>query len=351
MTRNNAAARRRIRNMHRRDQLRAQDDAVAQTYDPATNTAYQQAKQAAEAAKQAKPTYSATYDQPLQQLYAQITQRPGFTYDPNSDGLYRQYRDSYTHQGRLAMMDTMGEAAGLTGGYGSSYSQAAGQQAYNQYLTELNALMPELYDRAYQRYSDEGTRLMEQYGLLSQQAQTEYDRYLDSLGQYWNNLNYHTQQADTEYQRGYDSWYQQYQESLRAENTAYDRAQDEYKKQQSAYARLQTLITETGYVPTEEELEAAGMSQREAAAYKKVYTAGQTPVYRGGGGSSKKKDKDEEKTSGGDQSNDVFEEVYAAYERGSSSAKIVKVISDALRAGRITQYEASKLEKKYTHGI
>jgi hypothetical protein len=30
----------------------------------------------------------------------------------------------------MAMMDTMGKAAGLTGGYGSPYAQQVGQQAY-----------------------------------------------------------------------------------------------------------------------------------------------------------------------------------------------------------------------------
>ena len=46
------------------------------------------------------------------------------------------------------MEDTLGKAAALTGGYASSYAQSAGQQAYNGYLQELAALVPELRQAA-----------------------------------------------------------------------------------------------------------------------------------------------------------------------------------------------------------
>ena len=65
------------------------------------------------------PAYQNSYDQPLQELFREITQRPGFTYDPNDDALYQGYKQSYAQQGRLAMEDSIGYAAGLTGGYGS----------------------------------------------------------------------------------------------------------------------------------------------------------------------------------------------------------------------------------------
>ena len=51
-----------------------------------------------------------------------IGSRKAFSYDLNADALYRQYRDQYIRQGRRAMEDTMGAAAGLTGGYGNSYA-------------------------------------------------------------------------------------------------------------------------------------------------------------------------------------------------------------------------------------
>ena len=63
-------------------------------------------------------------------------------------------------QGKLAMRDSMGKAAALTGGYGSTYSQQVGQQTYDAYLKDLSAIIPELYGQAYDQYQDEGDKLL-----------------------------------------------------------------------------------------------------------------------------------------------------------------------------------------------
>jgi guanine deaminase len=55
-------------------------------------------------------------------------------------------------QGQQAMRDTMGQAAALTGGYGNTYAQQAGEQAYAAYLSRLNDVLPELYGEAYNRF-------------------------------------------------------------------------------------------------------------------------------------------------------------------------------------------------------
>lgn len=59
-----------------------------------------------------------------------ILNRKDFSYDMNNDQMYQQYRDAYMRQGQQAMRDTMGAASALTGGYGSTYAQTAGSQAY-----------------------------------------------------------------------------------------------------------------------------------------------------------------------------------------------------------------------------
>jgi hypothetical protein len=62
-----------------------------------------------------------------------ILNRKAFSYDLNGDALYQQYKDMYMAQGKLAMQDTMGQAASMTGGYGNSYAASAGNQAYQGY--------------------------------------------------------------------------------------------------------------------------------------------------------------------------------------------------------------------------
>lgn len=183
-----------------------------QAYDPGADRDYQQALSRVEAVRQEKPEYEATYDRQLEALYDEIVNRRPFSYNINEDALYQQYKDQYVAQGKLAMQDTMGQAAALTGGYGNSYGQNLGQQAYQGYLRQLNNIVPELYSLAQNRYDQEGQKLMNQYAMLGDMADTEYGRYQDRLNQYRQDLSYAQDQADTAYDRGYTNWYNAYQQ-------------------------------------------------------------------------------------------------------------------------------------------
>ena len=216
-------------------------------YDPSADQAYQQALAALQQAQQQLPSYKGTYDQQLEDVYQQIVGREKFSYDINSDALYQQYADQYTQKGQMAMMDTMGQAAALTGGYGSSYAQSVGQQAYQAYLQQLNDVVPELYGMALDQYNAEGDRLVQQFGMLGDMADTEYGRYQDELSQYWQNLSYHKQLADDAYDQGYNNWYTAYQQGYQAERdqiadqqwqAEFDEAKRQYD-QEYAFAQQQ----------------------------------------------------------------------------------------------------------------
>lgn len=112
------------------------------------------------------------YVDQLNSLYDQIMHRKPFQFDLNGNLLYRQMADLYTQMGQQAMRDTMGQAAALTSGYGNSYANLVGNQTYQQYLTALNDNIPQLWDRAYQVYQDQGDQLMQQYQLAA--AHPEY---------------------------------------------------------------------------------------------------------------------------------------------------------------------------------
>lgn len=223
------------------------------TYDPSKNDAYQRANDQATA------------------IYDKIMNRGEFSYDVNKDKLYQQYRDLYAQMGRGAMEDTMGQAAALTGGYGSTYSQNAGQQAYNSYLQKLNEVVPELYNAAYNRYNQEGQNLMNLYTMARSNA-------------------------DNAYERDYNQWYNRLQLERSDEDTAYNRKQTEeqkkltqeetdYERKQNAWSRLSSLITTTGYQPSDEELAAAGMSANEAAYLRQYYQQQSAAASNKSGGS------------------------------------------------------------------
>jgi len=242
----------------------------ATSYNPAADASYQQAMSALETAKKEMPSYKNSYEAQLNDLYNQITGRDKFSYNVNEDALYQQYQDRYVNQGQMAMKDTMGQAAALTGGYGSSYGQSVGQQQYNAYLQQLNDVVPELYGMAYQQYQDQGDALKDQYSMMGQLADDEYGKYQDAMTQYYQQLNYLQGQADNIYNRGMEQ------------------AELAYGRQQDAYSNLVDMITTLGYKPTADELADAGMSDDQYAAYYKYYKKlNPTKKSSGGGGSGK----------------------------------------------------------------
>ncbi len=223
------------------------------TYDPSKNDAYQRANDQATA------------------IYDKIMNRGEFTFDLNKDKLYQQYRDLYAQMGRGAMEDTMGQAAALTGGYGSTYSQNAGQQAYNSYLQKLNEVVPELYNAAYNRYNQEGQNLMSLYTMARSNADSAYER---DYNQWYNRLQLERSDEDTTYNR------QQTEENRRLTQEETD-----YERKQNAWSRLSSLITTTGYQPSDEELAAAGMSANEAAYLQQYYQQQKAAASNKSGGS------------------------------------------------------------------
>lgn len=232
---------------------------------PATTTTAQTTAPSTTPAPAAE--YQSQYKSKIEDLTKQLSSRPAFEYNASEDQLWQQYLDKYQQGGKLAMKDTMGQAAALTGGYGSSYGQAVGQQAYNAYMQEAADILPTLEAQAWERYNAEGDQMMQNLGMYQDLENTEYSRYT------------------------YDKEWAWQQEQANKEN-------------------LQNMIASTGYTPTAEELAAAGMTEAEAQALKQglvagdpdyayrmglidgesykamtgVYPAGYTPASSGGGG-------------------------------------------------------------------
>lgn len=200
-------------------------------------------------------------DAELERLYAAITGRPAFSYDPASDPVYNSYAQSYQRRGRLAMRSTMGQAAALTGGYGSSYAQSVGQQQYDSYLQSLGEALPELYGMAWQRYNAEGDALKTAWELASERSEVRRE----------------------------------------SEREAAEREAAAQKSAETArrgnYDRLYKLIYNSGYNPNETELSDSGMTGEQASALLAEYRrrnkigTSNSYTYRSGTSSGTKKTK------------------------------------------------------------
>lgn len=149
--------------------------------------------------------YQSQYGEQIQGMIDSIMNRGKFTYDYSADPLYQQYAQQYQRGGQLAMKDAMAESAALTGGYGNSYAQQVGQQTYQRYMENLNAVIPQLRQAAYEMYRDEGDTMRANLGMLQGADETDYGRYRDTVGDYQNTLNYlygkYMDMSDQEYQR------------------------------------------------------------------------------------------------------------------------------------------------------
>lgn len=328
----------------------AAPDYSAYEYDATTDDAYMQALAVLQEAEKATPTYAGTYDTKLEEIYDKIVNRDKFKYDVNGDALYQQLAAQYQQQGKMAMEDTMGQAAALTGGYGNSYAVGAGNQAYQGYLQKINEMVPELHDAALARYNAEGEALMDEYALTGDLRDEEYGRYQDELNLYLQDVDRKQGLADNAYERGRDNWYTSYQMGVDADNTRYEREQYEaetaYGKQQDAYERLISLITTTGYTPSAQELQAAGMSEAQAKAYADYYTKQNTKVETPYQAPSNPQPKPEPEPQPQPKPN-IEKDLNDVIAGGATKSEINSALRDELKKGNITQAEYNRLKNQY----
>lgn len=213
------------------------------------------------------PAYASRYGAAIDALAGQLLNREAFSYDVNSDALYQQYRDLYTRNGQRAMRDSMGQASSLTGGYGSSYAESVGRQQYDEYMRQLNAIIPQLEERAYNRYQDEGNAMRNNLSLTRGLEDTDYARFRDrygdwqadrdfNYGQYRDNMNdYYTDYSNAynqyrdrvnDYYTDYANAYNAYRDSVSDAKDAYDARYGEYRDAYSGAAELAGLMAAYG---------------------------------------------------------------------------------------------------------
>jgi hypothetical protein len=123
-----------------------------------------------------------------------------FSFDINKDAFYKDAVDQYTKLGKLAMEDTIGQASAMTGGYGNSYAQSVGQQAYQGQLDNLGDVAIDLYDRALERYKMGKSDLYNQIAMLEDERVNEYNEKFSNRENYLANLYNDVELAKGEYE-------------------------------------------------------------------------------------------------------------------------------------------------------
>lgn len=195
---------------------------------------------------QNKPSeFSSDYTAKADEALNNYINRGDFKYNPATDTGYQAARKQYTTGGKQAMKDTLGTATELTGGYDNSYAQAAAQQTYNQYMSELANLMPQHEQQAYSRWQNQGQQMLDYYTLFNAKANEDYSKHRDAMTDY----NNETTALYNAYNNAYTNEYNNYWADVNQANLdrTYDRSvyESDRKYERDAYEFDKTLESKT----------------------------------------------------------------------------------------------------------
>lgn len=213
--------------------------------------------------------FSSRWSGQIDAIMDQILNREDFSYDAANDPTYQIYKDLYQRQGRAAMTDAMGQAAALTGGYGNSWAQTAGQQAYQNYLTQLNGAVPELQAQALSRYQSEGQKLADGYSLLSGERAQEQAAWQQAYSQWAADRAFRQSAYDSAKQYDYGDYANRlsYLQNLAQQENAQHNADAQAGRQYAYQTAIKML--DRGEMPSNALLAAAGISAADAKKLRK----------------------------------------------------------------------------------
>lgn len=302
------------------------------------------------------PQYVSRYQDKIDELTAQILGRAAFSYDPETDPTYQQYKEAYTRDGQRAMQDTLGQVSARTGGLASSYAGSAAQQTYDNYMAALEDKIPELRQLAYSMYQDEGDTQRANLEMLMALDQGDYAKYADLLSQ-WNtdrSFDYGVHRDNISDERYNNEWNysvgrDQIADKRYEDETAYNREtykdETEYNR---ALAKAQTLAAGgdfSGY-------KALGYTDQEIAGLKSAYNKAQASARSGGGssrgGSSRGGSSGGSKSGGSSASEDVYAGMYKAGIRseGDAYAWLLSAGYNTTQAGKLAGYYADWMKNQ-----
>lgn len=130
------------------------------------------------------PTYESRYDERMNSLLDEITNRQPYLYNYETDPVWQAYKKQHTREGKRATEDTLANYAAMTGGMPSSYAVNAATQAGDYYAAQMTDMIPQLYQDAYERYLNEYNMKQNDLAAVQSMENMDYSKYQDQLAQY-----------------------------------------------------------------------------------------------------------------------------------------------------------------------
>lgn len=237
---------------------------------------------------QERPSYENQYAEQQQALLDTIINRPDFSWSKEDDPQWSSYKKSYLREGDRATANALGQAAAASGGRPSTAALTAATQAGDYYATQLNDIIPTLYQQAYDRYLNEYNMSLQDLNAVNTQEQLDYAKYLDQLGQFNTDRNF----AFNQYLSDFDILQDQLASLQGQDSVDYNRWMDKvglYEQNQAEetdLARAQVdAILSAGGSPSADLVGASGYTNEYVQALQAAYQR-QLAARSGSGGSS-----------------------------------------------------------------
>ena len=237
---------------------------------------------------QERPSYENQYAEQQQALLDAIINRPDFSWSKEDDPQWSSYKKSYLREGDRATANALGQAAAASGGRPSTAALTAATQAGDYYATQLNDIIPTLYQQAYDRYLNEYNMSLQDLNAVNTQEQLDYAKYLDQLGQFNTDRNF----AFNQYLSDFDILQDQLASLQGQDSVDFDRywngqqlqREDAMAQQQLAQGQVDAILS-AGGSPSADLVGASGYTTEYVQALQAAYQR-QLAARSGSGGSS-----------------------------------------------------------------
>lgn len=232
------------------------------------------------------------YQGEIDSLVDKISSREDFTYDPDTDPIYQNYRETYLREGNRARENTLGDYAAMTGGMPSTAATAAAEQAQNYYNAQMADVIPALYQQAFDMYMSNAAQNINDLGAIRGAAADALSQWSANLGLVQNQFGALQSASDTAYNRGSNKW----QSDFQVESDFWNRGMQESQLRLAAQERAQQLglaMIQAGLTPSHNTIVNMRWNDQDAAAlanwYKQQYLMqmGQSSGGGSSGGSSR----------------------------------------------------------------
>lgn len=303
--------------------------------------------------------YQSNWQGTINSLMDKIVNQKDFSYDFNADPLYQQYKDQYTQLGKQAALDTQANAATLTGGFGNSYAATAATQANQQYLTQLNNVIPQLYSLAMDKYQMDTDKLYNQFSAVGSQEDREYGQYRDTVtdwkddrGYYYNK--YNDSIGNDQFVANYNQSENQFNQNM-AYNRERDAVSDSQWQKQFDYSQSRDNVSDSqwqqqfDYQKYRDNVSDSQWEKQYALSLAKSKSSG-----RGSSGSSgsKSSTKKKQETSIDKEKKSLDQFNYFSDKFGNIADKsFANILADNVNKGVLTQAEANAILKQKQQNI